>query len=191
MRRLISFLILFLLVLGAGFWLFMQEQKPKSASSKRIPCQQDVVCFERTYRISELQKVIDLLTARRYTLTSRIQKSEYMESRLFEYVKKEQVDGIVAAAIEAQVPKSSGREPGEDLVIDYLIYENDKLHPGKKTDKSKHYEGYLAFSFKLEGKTVYKFQIDFMDEKGADIPKRVACAIDSLLSLDPKRGKKE
>lgn len=190
MRRLIGFLVLFLLLLGGGYWLFMEEQKPKSASSKRIPCQQDVVCFERTYRMSELQKVIDLLHARRYRLASRIQKSEYMESRLFEYVNKEQVDGMVAAAIEARVPKSSGVEPDETLVIDYLIYENDKLHPGKKTDKSKVYEGYLAFSFKLEGKTVYKFQIDFMDAKGADIPERVACAIDSLLSLD-SGGKKE
>jgi hypothetical protein len=188
MKRLISLLILFALLLGTGFWFFYQEQKPKSCAIKRLPCQQQVVCFERTYHMENLQKAIDLLKARRYTLVSHIQKAEYMESALFGHVDKAAVDAMVTAAIDAQVPH--GDTPsGETLLIDYLIYENDKLHPGKKTDKSKLYEGYLAFSFKLDGKTVYKFQIDFMDEKGADIPDRVACAVRSLLSLDA--GKKE
>lgn len=191
MRRLILLVTLFVVLLGAGYWLFVQDQKPKSCAVKRIPCQQDVVCFERTYRMAELQRVIDLLKSRRYTVVSRAQKSEYMASRLFEYVNKEQVDAMVAAAIESQVPKQPVEGTDDTLVVDYLIYENDKLHPGKKTPKSKLYEGYLAFSFKLAGKTVYKFQIDFMDEKGADIPERVKCAIASLLSLETESNKKK
>lgn len=191
MKRLAGLLALFVLLLGMGYWLFLKESKPKSAAVKRIPCQSEVVCFERTYRMGELQKVIDLLKARRYTLVSRIQKSEYMPSRLFGFISKEQVDAMVATAIETRVPKLDAGTTEGNLVIDYLIYENDKLHPGKKTEKSKWYEGYLAFSFKLEGATVYKFQIDFMDEQGADIPERVACAVASLLSLDVSADNKK
>ena len=191
MKRLAGLLALFALLLGVGYWFFLKESAPKSAAVKRIPCQREVVCFERTYRISELQKVIDLLKAHRYTLASRVQKSEYMPSRLFAFISKEQVDGMVNAAIGSQVPRVDENTTEGSLLIDYLIYENDKLHPGKKTEKSKWYEGYLAFSFKLEGATVYKFQIDFMDEKGADIPERVACAITSLLSLETNKDNKK
>lgn len=176
----------FILLLGVGYGLFLQQQKPKSAASTRIPCQKEAVCFERTYRIENLKTVLALLKARRYAVNSRIKKSEYMVSELFEHVDKAEVDRMVAQTIETRVPKAEAPEPaeGHKLLIDYLIYENDKFDPGKKTDKSKLYEGYLVFDFKLDGKTAYKLQIDFMDKKGADIPERIACTIRSILSLD-------
>jgi len=193
MKRFYWIAAAFILLLGAGYGLFVQQQKPKSGASKRIPCQKEAVCFERTYHIGNLKTVVALLEARRYTLNSRIKKSEYMPSRLFEHVDKAQVDRMVREAIETQVSKAEASEEvlGHELTIDYMIYENDKLDPGKKTDKSKLYEGYLVFDFKLDGKTAYKFQIDFMDKNGADIPKRVACAIRSLISLDVAGGKSE
>ena len=175
--------LLVAIAIGIGIY---GELNKGSAKAVRLPCQNAVTTFEARYGDpAALQEALALLERRAYRVVSSFQKSQYMESRLFEYVDMERTTQQIIAALEAQLPPApaDAAANGRALVIDYLIYENDKKDPRKKTKKSKLYEGYLLFALKLDGKTLYKFQIDFMGPEGSDIPERIACAVRSITTL--------
>jgi hypothetical protein len=174
-----------LVVIAIGYGIYGELNKG-SAKSSRLPCHKATTTFEHRYGDSAaLQEALVLLEQRAYTIVASVQKSHYMESRLFDAVDVEQTTQQVKAALEAQLPPAPAEAaPAEKkVVIDYLIYENDKKDPRKKTKKSKLYEGYLLFALKLDGKTLYKFQVDFMGPKGGDIRERIECAVRSIITL--------
>jgi hypothetical protein len=106
-----------------------------------------------------------------------------MKSQLFEYVDIKKVDQDVKDAIATYQTAHIGNS--EPVTIKYLIYENDKNDPGKKTQKSKLYAGYMKFDVVYKKKRVYAVQIDFMDMEGKDISQRVSCAIKSIMTAAP------
>jgi hypothetical protein len=52
-----------------------------------------------------------------------------------------------------------------------------------KSAKSKLYAGYIEAIFKVHNKVIYLIQIDFMSLKGEDIPQRISCIINSVMTL--------
>jgi len=166
-----------LIVVGRGIY---QQVNKKGANISRIPCQKEMVAFERLYDPELHEHAKAALLSGNYELTSYIKKAKYMKSRLFDYVNLNDVDKMVAEVIDTrkQIAVVSDRK----LHITYYIYENDKKDPGKKTPKSKLYAGYLHFTFELDGKKIYINQMDFMDLQGKDIHKRVDCAIESFIT---------
>lgn len=169
-----------LLIAGIGFFSFQGNAK-KSAKAQRLACHKKSVVFEKVYADTLLKKVQNALYAGEYKLTSRVQKSEYMKTRMFEYVDLKEVDKLVANTIAQYKTETSMTT--DKVGVDYYIYENDKADPGKKTAKSKLYAGYLRFTFTYNGKRVYSVQVDFMDLEGKDIDKSVKCAIESIVTL--------
>ncbi|CAA6823723.1 MAG: Unknown protein [uncultured Sulfurovum sp.] len=173
-------LLTLLLIVGIAFFSFQGNSK-KSGKADRIACHKKSVVFEKVYDENQFEKVKNALYTGAYKLTSRVQKSVYMKTRMFEYVDLKDVDKLVENAIaqyKKQIPNT-----GNKVGVDYYIYENDKADPGKKTVKSKLYAGYLHFIFSYGGKKVYAVQVDFMDLEGKDIDKSVECAIKSLVTL--------
>ena len=123
----------------------------------------------------------DAIKSGNVEIKSKFKLSEYMPSKLADHISLSQVDEMIQKQIELH--KMTSKSNDNMLLIDYFIYENDKEDPGKKTEKSKLYAGYLVFHFLLEGEKVYRIQIDFIDLQGKDIEEKVQCAINSVLSL--------
>jgi hypothetical protein len=172
-------------VLAFFFLLFLvkegyQSTNKTGANSTRLSCHTESVVFERVYTPSLLKAAQSSLEAGEYELSSRVKKAHYMESRLFEYVDIKEVDQVVKDTIATY--RNVATKNNDRVSVDYIIYENDKGDPGKKTPKSKLYAGYLYFEIMLNGEKVYVIQIDFNDSQGLDIPKRVACAIKSIMT---------
>ena len=177
----IQYIVLAVFILLVSNTIYTTLTK-KSAKATRLKCQKEVVTFERIYDKSKIKLMQDLVKSGNFNIKSTIQKSSYMPTKLFQYVKQDEVDKIVLSELNSYKQKDTATND-KKLQIDYLIYENDKDNPGKKTKKSKLYAGYLLFDFKIDGKIIYKSQSDFMDMKGKDIPKRVKCIIKSLMTL--------
>lgn len=170
------FLLAFLITLS------VQNSKGSNAKSTRLPCHTQVVVFEKIYDHILLQEAKKVLEYQNFTLDSSIEKAHYMQSQLFEYVDINMVDQSVNDAIASY--QTTNMQNNEPVNIKYFIYENDKNDPGKKTQKSKLYAGYLKFDVIYKKKRVYTVQIDFMNLQGKDIPQRVDCAIKSIMTVE-------
>lgn len=176
----IYMILTLILVIAIGYISFGAKNN-KSGKANRIACHEKFVVFEKVYNDTLLEKVQSALQSGEYTLTSSVQKSVHMKTRLFEYVDLKDVDKHVVSTIAKYHTLNSQEE--NKVAIDYYIYENDKADPGKKTAKSKLYTGYLHFTFSIQGKKIYAVQVDFMDLKGTDINQSVNCAIKSIVTL--------
>lgn len=128
-----------------------------------------------------MQSLQEALENDDYTLNIDIEKSKYMASRLFYFVDPNKVKEQIETKIKTY--NKNKKDLKEDVTINVLIYENDKEDPGKKTEKAKTYAGYLVFSCKVNNQLAYKIQIDFMDFEGLDIPNKISCAIDSIMTI--------
>lgn len=171
--------IILMIIFVVGIFLY-QQQEHTGTNSQRIDCHKTYTVFEKTYNDTFLKKVQDALLTGEYTITSSIKKSKYMPTRLFNYVNIEEVDQLVKDAISQH--KILKPKTVEKVELNYYIYENDKADPGKKTQKSKLYAGYLRFTFTYQGIKAYAVQVDFMDPQGRDIDKSVQCAIESAVT---------
>jgi len=168
----VIYLLIATVVFAIGSSIY-DELNKRPLNAKRLDCHKGVALFEQKQgeRFDEVRK---LLKEGSYRITSSIQKSIYMESKLFEKISVNDVDRFIAKVI--------GEPKGDQVEIEYFIYENDKLHPGKKGEKSKLFSGYLNFKFKIDGESQYQVQIDFLDIDGKDIKSRVECLFESLFS---------
>ena len=179
MSKYIYGLIIALFLYVAGSEVYKSTNK-KSAKSTRLACHESAITFERVYQPERVQEMIETFKSGNVELKSKFKLAEYMESKMGSYITIEEID----AMFKEQIAKHHvEKENSKNLLIDYFVYENDKEDPGKKTKKSKLYAGYLRLIFILEGEKVYSFQIDFKDLEGKDIPEKVVCTVDSLLSL--------
>jgi predicted negative regulator of RcsB-dependent stress response len=165
-----------------GLEVYNETTKDKTpGKAKRLACQQVTTTFERGYGQEDIQKVKELLLAGNYKTKSTLEKAKYMESTLFEFVKLSYLDEVLENLLKERINKVI--QSDEKVTIHYNIYENDKNDPGKKTKAAKLYRGYVVMKF-LNGnnKLVYQIQIDFMNEKGEDIPQKIECGIESFLT---------
>ena len=184
MKQNISIFIGVFLFVMLGNSIYMQITKePQSAKAKRIPCQKKVTSFERGFGDKDIKIAQEQLQSGNFYFTSTIEKPIYMESKLFEYVKLNDMDKIVQISLNSYIKKKNIKK--EKLKISYNIYENDIKDPGKKTKKSKLYAGYTVFKFyNKNNKVIYQVQIDFIDKKGADLPQRIKCSIKSFATYN-------
>jgi len=183
MRRYIGIVVVLFAVFVVINSLYEQIQKDnKSAKSTRILCQKNVTVFERIYDDKKVEILQKKLSAGNYILSSSVQKAVYSKSKLFDYVNLIDMDKITIEMIESYV---KDRELSDaKLKISYYIYENDIKDPGKKTEKSKLYAGYVVFRFSDDkDELIYQVQIDFMDKQGIDLPQSIKCAIKSFITI--------
>lgn len=157
-------------VIAGGIYYFTLPTKPE--------CQKEVTCFDKKAKNDELiKKAQKLIKEGSVRYSCKIIKSKYMKSEITSYVDE-------AKLLEIS-KKAFGEETGskEFLEIECRLYENDKEDPGKKSDSSKLFAGYLLYDFLIDGKSAYRIQIDFTNMQGRDIPKRVDCIKKSLFAL--------
>jgi hypothetical protein len=157
-----------------------QQLNPKKAKSSRLQCHEKVTVFERIYHKDLVQNVQNAIKAGNVALQSRVQKSQYMNTQLFEHISQETIEQKILTSFASQ--KTSSKSD-DKVAIDLLIYENDKDDPKKKSAEAKKYAGYLTFEYKIDAKVVYRFQIDFMDMQARDIDERIKCAVQSVMSI--------
>ena len=159
------------------------NKKTLSAKAQRIECQNRTTTFEKVYLKNDIVELQELLYSGHYSLKSWVKKAKYSKTRLFEFVNLKDIDIVTKNIIKSYAKKQNNSE--KKLKIEYYIYENDVDDPGKKTERSKLYAGYIVFRF-LNDKNLlaYQVQIDFMDREGKDIPNSLKCAFDSFLTID-------
>jgi hypothetical protein len=180
MKKIVLFLIGVFLLYFIGSGIYEQLNK-KSAKSARLECHKKSTVFENLQRPELLESLRNSLESSKYSIETSVEKAVYMQSRLFEYVDPKEAEKYVLSTLEKYKKAGSSGE-SKNAQIKLLIYENDKKDPGKKSDKAKLYAGYLLFDFIVDNKTVYKIQIDFMDDHGKDINQKIECAIKSLFT---------
>lgn len=169
-----TFIILIVCLIAVSAY---KQFNKKGAKSSRLECQKEVVVFEKIYASEKLAELKNLLAKQNVKYSFRVEKSKYMESKLFEFVDADKTSEMILHSFGFENNQTS------QLELAVLLYENDKLDPGKKSEEAKKYAGYLVFDFSISGVLIYKIQIDFMDMQGKDIEKRVDCAMKSVQSL--------
>jgi len=156
---------------------------PASGKAKRIPCHKHCTAFERGFSDEFIKIAQAQLESGNFTFSSRVEKSTYSPSKLFNYVKLSDIDKITQIELENCLVEKKLTD--EKLQIKYYIYENDIGDPGKKTKKSKLYAGYVVYKFyNNKNKLIYQSQIDFMNKQGTDIAQSVKCAIKSFATFN-------
>lgn len=171
------FVVFFIYLVGSEIYSSINK---KGGKSTRLECHSRSTTFEHIYDNQQIKDIQEAFKSGQVDIKSKFKLSKHMKSELSTHVKLENVDKMIRDEIMLH---STKEQSSKKLLIDYFIYENDKADPGKKTEKSKLYAGYLRLYFILDDKKVYHIQIDFMDLQGADIEEKIACVTKSLLSL--------
>lgn len=172
MRLILPGIILGLFFAGGIIWWVM-EQNPSPPL-----CQKETVCFDKVSGTQEqLTQITQALEKGTVQYHCSVRPSKYMETVITHYITPEMLTDLTANVFGQPLPEAE-----TPLTIECELYENDKLDPGKKSQKCKLFAGYLLYTFKLHQEQIYKIQIDVMDSKGKDIPKRLQCIKESLLS---------
>ena len=167
------------------------NQKPKSAKSFRLTCHKEGVTFEKVIKKDLVKSLQQHLKSDDYKLIVWADKSVYMKTVMFNFVDIETIQkDIKEKFIAYPTNLDTTNKEKKEVLVDIMVYENDKKDPGKKTTKSKLYAGYLTATFKVNKHKVYKIQTDFMSLKGEDIPQRVSCIVKSVMTLGEQNGKK-
>ena len=162
--------------------IYKQITTPKiSAKATRIVCQTKTTTFEKVYIQDKVSQVQKLLVSGKFIISSKVWKSKYAKSKLFSYISSKEIDLLTLDTIKLMTKSNHIKD--NRLVIKFYTRENDIKDPGKKTNKSKLYAGYLVYEFILDKQIVYKIQTDFMNKNGEDIPNRIMCVFKSLLTL--------
>ena len=179
MKNIIFYLIVAILAFFVIEAIYSQFNK-KSAKSTSLACHKNITVFERIYLNEELENAKQSIKARNFQYAIKLQPSIYMQTKLFDYIKKEDIETIFTSELNKE--ENVLKEETKNVIIDILVYENDKKDPGKKTAKSKLYAGYLVISIWQNEKQIYRVQVDFLEDKGEDIPSRIKCAIETIFS---------
>lgn len=169
------------IVLFFGYGIISKKNSDAIKKEKRVPCQKITTTFEKIANKQLASKAVELFESGNFIIKSRIEQAIYMKSEILNYITLEEADKFLQEAIKPYQKEQINSS--EKVLIDYYIYENDKMDAGKKSAKAKLYAGYLVFEFKLEKKLVYKVQIDYMKLDTSDIPERMDCAIKSFITL--------
>ena len=180
-------LILTFVVLFFGYGFYEHFKTTQSKKEKRVHCQQKTITFEKISNKSLISTSINLLRTSNYEITSHIELSQYMKSKILKYISIEHANKLLIKTIDKYTSKKKHSE--KKLLIEYYIYENDKEDKGKKSKKAKLYAGYLVFKFKLNKKLIYQIQTDFMEMDTSDIENRMDCVIKSFMTLEEELEK--
>lgn len=173
--------VFFIFLFGSSIYKQIQKENI-SAKASRIECQKKATTFEKVYIKNSIKTAQKSLEEGNYTLSSSVKKAIYAKSRLFNFVNLADMDKVTVNALNSHIKQKKSSD--KKLKIAYYIYENDVEDPGKKTEKSKLYAGYVVFKFSDNNdELLYQVQIDFMDKKGVDIPKSIDCSIKSFITL--------
>ena len=159
--------------------VYDQTQKP-SAKAARLACHTKSVVFEKVQNQALIKELQNALRGADVSIATSTLESQYMPTRLFEYLKASDAEQQTRQELAKYALSSPVQKKAK---IHITIYENDKLDPGKKNAEAKIYAGYLIYQFYLADEAVYKIQIDFMDLKATDVDQKIKCAIDSVMSL--------
>ena len=164
--------------------IYLEMNKDKTpGKAKRLECQRKVVSFERGFGNDDISFAQEQIISGNNSFTSFIEKAVYSKSKLFNYISLNITDKVMIKELESYIKKENIKS--DEYTFSYYIYENDKKDPGKKTNKSKLYAGYIVFEVKNKNKkTIYKAQIDFMDSKGADIANTIRCTVKSFMTYN-------
>jgi hypothetical protein len=158
-------------------------KKPKSAKSSRLVCQKKAITFERVLKPKLVKSLLETLKSGDYKVVVWADKAKYAKSVMFDYVDIDIIKDDFIQKIKKSKANNIQPQKTDDIFVDMMIYENDKKDPGKKTARSKLYAGYIEVTFKVHNKVVYLIQTDFMNLKGEDIPQRISCIVDSVMTL--------
>ncbi len=183
-KYILAFIALLLLGL-VGSAIYEQTTKDKvPGKAKRLECHKKTTAFERGYGDEDIQKAQKALLNGNYQIISGVDKSTYMESTLFNFVDMSKLDKYLNEVLQKRIIKKENIKD-EAIRVNYKVYENDKEDPKKKSDNCKLFRGYVVMKFiNQNNKVVYQIQIDFMDQKGKDIPNTLECALESFLTFN-------
>lgn len=163
-----------------AYGIYSQNTK-KGPSTKRLPCHKKTISFERIHNHKLLNEAKELFLSDNYILKSHIEYSKYSRSHLIYLLNEDEYRKLVENAIKKQIKSNIPKD--KKLLIDTYLYENDKNDTGKKTKNSKLYAGYIVIDFKLDNKSIFKVQIDYMDKDIKDLENRIDCAIQSFTTI--------
>ncbi len=175
-----------ILIVGYFFVTSIYDELHKDKTpgkAKRLACQKKVTTFERAFDDLEVSLAQKEIESHKIVFHSDAEKATYMKSQLFQHISLKQTNKVFREMIDKY--RVNNKKIDKNFIYSYYIYENDKKDPGKKSKKSKLYAGYVVFEVKNENnKMIYKIQIDFLDNKGADIDQTIRCAIKSFMTYN-------
>jgi len=173
-------LVLFAFVAFIGYGIYAEATKKAPQKQYRLACHQEQTTFEKLYHTEKYDSLLRAIKAGNISFDVKGIKSVHMPSQLFEFVNIEDFTTNLKQRFALLENNSSSKEY-VNIVVE--IYENDKHDPNKKSPKATLFAGYILFNYQMNNQNIYQIQIDFLDDKGTDIPKRIECAITSLITL--------
>lgn len=184
MKKYLQILVGLLIFYFIGESIYTEMTKDKTpGKAKRLECQKKVTSFEKAVSDADIVYAQNLIEHGNTNFISSIEKAVYSKSTLFDYITLEQMDKIFSQRLKSYVKYNEKNK--EKYKLSYYVYENDKNDPGKKSAKSKLYAGYVVLEVKnLNNKSIYKVQIDFMDDRGSDIKDAINCTLQSFMTYN-------
>jgi len=184
MSKYIKVFLLLVIVYFIGNSIYNEMTKDKTpGKAKRLSCQKKVTSFEKGLSDADIIYAQNLIEHGNINFTSSVEESKYSKTKLFDYISLEETDRNFENILQSYVKYNENNK--EKYKLSYYIYENDKNDPGKKSAKSKLYAGYVVLEVKnVNNKSIYKVQIDFMDEQGSDIKETIECTVKSLMTYN-------
>lgn len=176
MGKYIYSIVIMLFIYLASSEIYKQTNK-KTAKTSRIECQSKSITFERIYDKDKIDIIKENLLTGNFILETSIIKSTYMVSQIDNYLKIDKLNNLIKKIV------GESKKPNLPMNINFILRENDKEDPAKKSPKSKLFMGYIRVTFDIDNKTVYSIQSDFKDSMGKDINNRIECIFNSLKSL--------
>lgn len=179
-------IVYLLIIVGAFYFLIdrgADESVRKEAKDVLKSCQKEVAFSDFTHNRMLVKRAKKLLYSENYILISNLTKSETTKSRISNYLSKENVDKVVKRVIKKNVKPNFDYESSKKLTIKYNIVEADKLGLTTVNKGIASSTGYLDFKFSIDEDMIYEARIDFIGRTGEDIPRRIECIINSILTL--------
>ncbi|WP_419782238.1 hypothetical protein [Malaciobacter marinus] len=169
-----------LFIIATSYGIYTQVTK-KPLNTKRVSCQNKTTTFEKINKNANIQKAKELFLTSNYDLSIIIDYSKYMKSNLKSILDEQKLEKMIKDVISNY--EDEDKSVKKNLTIHAYLYENDKEDKGKKSKKAKLYAGYILMEFKLNNKSVYKIQTDYMNMDTSDLKERIDCSIKSFVSI--------
>ncbi|MGM0518455.1 MAG: hypothetical protein ACQERD_02290 [Campylobacterota bacterium] len=165
------------------YGVFTQIKKTTSFDSKRVSCQEKTTTFENINTQQPIKKAIKIFESNNFEIDGYIDYSKFMSSNIEGKITSQDIKQRIIKIAKEFTIENSKLNTQNQLDIDFYIYENDKEDSRKKGDNCKLYAGYIVLDFLLNKKSVYKIQIDYMENDTSDLDERINCAFKSFISL--------
>lgn len=140
-----------------------------SACQQKPKCFDEDIYIDKIYDKQSFKKDYEKIVKNGFTIENKVEYSVYMNSIFKNKIDENTLNNIINKYMI---------EDNSEYKIKYIVVENDKLDPNKKSQSCKLFAGYISFEVYHKELLIYKVYTEFMDIK--DIEVKTNCIFEMM-----------